>query len=231
MKIKIFCVWSQVTIIALLQNEASSVVYFWYLFGQPLQTRTWKHLKSLLLSRSVFLSRFWVSKWHPKILEWHPKFWKPRYGFALYWSKTIWDKHVFLHVAIATDGCSVIGPHNFLAQKLEAKIVSLVRVSNRLKKLKNYEFNYLHPKRIQNLGKETTAQSTSDMLPKHQISEISLKTSEMVTLMHIIHVCTLGRSQLCDAWNTHQSTLLVLQMLCLFPHWQSTAAPSSCYIW
>ena len=24
------------------------------------------------------------------------------------------------------------------------------------------------------------------------------KTSEVVTLMHIIHVCTLGRSQLCD---------------------------------
>ena len=40
---------------------------------------------------SVFLSRFWVSKWHPKILKWHPKFWKPRYGFALYWSKTIWE--------------------------------------------------------------------------------------------------------------------------------------------
>jgi len=57
-----------------------------------------------------------------------PKFWKPRYGFALYWSKTIWDKHVFLHVAFATDSCSVIGPHNFLAQKLEAKIVSLVSV-------------------------------------------------------------------------------------------------------
>jgi len=77
---------------------------------------------------SVFLSRFWVSKWHPKILKWHPKFWKPRYGFALYWSKTIWDKHIFLHVAIAADGCNVIGRHNFLMQKLEAKIVSLVSV-------------------------------------------------------------------------------------------------------
>ena len=75
-----------------------------------------------------FLSRFWVSKWHPKILEWHPKFWKPRYGFVLYWSKTNWGKHIFLHVAIATDGCNVIDPHNFLAQKLEAKIVSLVSV-------------------------------------------------------------------------------------------------------
>jgi len=28
-------------------------------------------------------------------------------------------------VAIATDGCNAIGRHNFLAQKLEAKIVSL----------------------------------------------------------------------------------------------------------
>jgi len=75
-----------------------------------------------------FLSRFWASKWHPKILQWHPKFWKPRYGFVLYWSKTIWGKHVFLHVAIATDGYNVIDPHNFLAQTLEAKIVSLVSV-------------------------------------------------------------------------------------------------------
>jgi len=48
------------------------------------------------------------------------------------------------------------------------------------------------------LGEETTAQSTSDMLPKHQTSEISVETSEVVTLMHIIQVCTLGRSQLCD---------------------------------
>jgi len=31
-------------------------------------------------------------------------------------------------MAIATDGCNVIGRHNFLAQKLEAKIVSLVIV-------------------------------------------------------------------------------------------------------
>ena len=75
-----------------------------------------------------FLSHFWVSKWRPKILQWHPKFWKPRYDFALYWSKTIWDKHVFLHVAIATDGCNVIGRPNFLSQKLEAKILSLISV-------------------------------------------------------------------------------------------------------
>ena len=81
------------------------------------------------------------------------------------------------------------------------------------------------------IGRITTAQSTSDMLPKHQTSEISLKTSEVVTLVHIIHVCTSGRSQLCDVKTTHQSTLLVVQMSCLFPHWQSTATPSSCYIW
>jgi len=31
-------------------------------------------------------------------------------------------------VAIVTDGCNVIGRHNFLAQKLEAKIVSLACV-------------------------------------------------------------------------------------------------------
>jgi len=31
-------------------------------------------------------------------------------------------------VAIATDGCNIIGPRNFLTQKLEAKIVSLVYV-------------------------------------------------------------------------------------------------------
>ena len=35
-------------------------------------------------------------------------------------------KHVFLHVAIATDGCNVVGRHNFLTQKLEAKIVGMV---------------------------------------------------------------------------------------------------------
>ena len=75
-----------------------------------------------------FLSRFWVSPWHPQILKWHLKFWKPRYGFALSWSKMIWDKHAFLHVAIATDGCNVIGRHNFLAQKLKTKIASLVSV-------------------------------------------------------------------------------------------------------
>jgi len=47
-------------------------------------------------------------------------------------------------------------------------------------------------------GEKTTAQVTSDLLLKHEISEISLKISEVVTLMHIIHVCTSRRSQLCD---------------------------------
>jgi len=61
----------------------------------------------------------------PKDLQLQPKFWKIR--FALYWSETIWGKHVFLHVGIAT-GCNVIGRRNFLAQKLEAKTVSLVCV-------------------------------------------------------------------------------------------------------
>jgi len=37
-------------------------------------------------------------------------------------------KHVFLNMAIATDGCNVIGRHKLLAQKLEAKILSLVSV-------------------------------------------------------------------------------------------------------
>jgi len=39
-----------------------------------------------------------------------------------------WGKHFFLNVAIATDGCNVIGRRNFLTQKLEAKILSLVSV-------------------------------------------------------------------------------------------------------
>jgi len=35
------------------------------------------------------------------------------------------------------------------------------------KKIKHYESNYLHPEKIQNCWKKTTAQSTSDLLPKH----------------------------------------------------------------
>jgi len=66
-------------------------------------TRKTRHVKPVF-----FLSRFWVSKWHPKILQWHPKFWKPRYGFSLYCDKTIWGKHVLPHMAIAADGCNVI---------------------------------------------------------------------------------------------------------------------------
>jgi len=84
--------------------------------------------KPTLWLGQCFLSRFWVSTWLSIILQWHPKFWKPRYGFAFYWSKTISGKHVFLHMTFATDGCNVIGWHIFLAQKLEAKIVSLVSV-------------------------------------------------------------------------------------------------------
>jgi len=84
-------------------------------------TRNDKILNSTVVQ--CFLSRFCVSKWHPKILQWHPKFWKPRrYGFALYWSKTIWGKHVFLLVAIAAWD-AMIGPHNSLAHKLEAEII------------------------------------------------------------------------------------------------------------
>jgi len=30
--------------------------------------------------------------------------------------------------------------------------------------------------------------------------------------LHMFHVCTLGRSQLCDVLTTHQSTLLVVQI-------------------
>ena len=95
------------------------------IFESELTNHRFLNIPVFEIAAQCFLSRFWVSKWHPKILQWHPKFWKPRYGFALYWSKTIWEKHVFLHVAIATDDCNVIGRHNFLAQKMEAKIVSL----------------------------------------------------------------------------------------------------------
>jgi len=40
----------------------------------------------------------------------------------------VWGKHVYLHVAIATDGCNVIGRHNLLPQDLEAKIVGMMSV-------------------------------------------------------------------------------------------------------
>jgi len=42
-------------------------------------------------------------------------------------------KHAFLHMATAADDCNVAGPHNFLAQKLEAKIVSLVPAHCRMR--------------------------------------------------------------------------------------------------
>ena len=59
---------------------------------------------------------------------------------------------------------------------------------------------------------KTTAQTTSDLLPKHQASQSSLKTSEVATLLHIIHVYTLERSSLCDVLTIHQSTLLLVQI-------------------
>ena len=60
---------------------------------------------------------------------------------------------------------------------------------------------------------KTTAQTTSDLLPKRQASQSSLKTSEVATLLHTIHVCTLERSPLCDVLAIHQSTLLLVQIL------------------
>ena len=59
---------------------------------------------------------------------------------------------------------------------------------------------------------KTTAQTTSDLLPKHQASQSSLKTSEVATLLLIIHVCTLERSPLCDVLTIHQSTVLLVQI-------------------
>jgi len=35
-------------------------------------------------------------------------------------------KHIFLHEAVAADGCNVVSRNNFQAKKLGAKIVSLV---------------------------------------------------------------------------------------------------------
>jgi len=37
-----------------------------------------------------------------------------------------------------------------------------------------------HPKKFRKFGKKATAQSASDLLPKHQTSEISLKTSDLM---------------------------------------------------
>ena len=66
-----------------------------------------------------------VSKWHPKILQRHPKFWKPRYGFALHWSKTIWFSRTWLWQQMAA---MLLADTIFRARKLEAKVVSLVSV-------------------------------------------------------------------------------------------------------
>jgi len=53
-------------------------------------------------------------------------------------------------VAIATDGGNVIGRHNFLAQKLEAKIVSLVSM-------------HCHAHRLASVSYYTAADSNSIM--------------------------------------------------------------------
>ena len=59
---------------------------------------------------------------------------------------------------------------------------------------------------------KTTGQTTSDLLPKHQASQSSFKTSQVATLLHIIHVCTLERPPLCDVLTIHQSTPLLVQI-------------------
>ena len=87
--------------------------WFWYFCCscKPVDSsRRPRKDKLTWLATVFFLRRFRVSEWHPKI-------WKLRYGFALYWRKTIWGKRVFLHVAIATDGCNVKGRQNFLTQE------------------------------------------------------------------------------------------------------------------
>jgi len=48
-------------------------------------------------------------------------------------AKRFEEKHAFPQMAIATGGCNVVGRHNFLAQKLEAKNVSLVSVHCRMR--------------------------------------------------------------------------------------------------
>ena len=81
------------------------------------------------------------------------------------------------------------------------------------------------------IGGKNNSSVNIRFVTKYQLSEFSLKTSEVVTRMHIIHVCTLGRPQLCDVQTALQSTLLVVQMPSLFQRWQSTVTPSACYIW
>ena len=64
------------------------------------------------------LSRFWVSKLHPK-------YHNDTLNFGR--DKTIWGKHVFLRVATGTDGAAaMIVRHSSLAQKLKAEIVTMV---------------------------------------------------------------------------------------------------------
>jgi len=122
-----------------------------------------------------------VSKWHPKILQWHPKFWKPRYVFALHRSKTIWGKHVFLRVAIATDICNVIGRHNFLAQKLKAKIVSMVSV-------------HCHEYRLASACYYTAA----------DLYSMAYDTAKALAIMKVFYCCTVAIGLPYDASNYNE---------------------------
>jgi len=53
-----------------------------------------------------------------------------------------------------------------------------VRSDERNSKIMNLTF--FHPKKHGKFGKKTTAQSTSDLLPKRQTSEISLKRPDLM---------------------------------------------------
>jgi len=55
-----------------------------------------------------------------------------------------------------------------------------LRVRNWWKKLKNHTPYLFSSKKYRKFGKKVIAQSTSDLLPKHQTSEISLKKSDLM---------------------------------------------------
>jgi len=75
--------------------------------------------------KPVFFSRLWVSKWHPKILQWHPKFWNLDLVLTCIEVKRI-EESMFSCTWLLQQTAANI--RNFLSQKLEAKIVSLVFV-------------------------------------------------------------------------------------------------------
>jgi len=85
------------------------------------------------------LSRFWVSKWHPKILQWHPKFSNLDIVLPCIKVKRVEESMCsstwLLAVAIATDGCNVIGRHNSLSQKYEAKLANMLSVHSHAHRL------------------------------------------------------------------------------------------------